>query len=177
MRSGSDAYGVGLYEMPNIYFDALRKIGDAKDHDAVGRTGRDTVAGRVKFDPATYVALQDTVYPPHHHICLYFCRGRSQPGLFSGAGWLVRLCPCRVCCSWHLTLCDLCENLGGQSLTNADSGRGDIGCGGRRSHVTGPQVGRDVCDPDHPCAVTLDLSGHRVVTLPAQHRAWSPCRV
>ena len=58
----SGAYGVGLYEMTQIYFEAVEKVGDATDRQAIaaaiGETKRDTVAGVLEFDPATHVALQ-----------------------------------------------------------------------------------------------------------------------
>lgn len=61
MESGP--YGVGLYEMTNVYFDALEASGgDATDHEAVaaaiGKVKKQTAAGNLSFDPATHVALQ-----------------------------------------------------------------------------------------------------------------------
>ncbi|MDQ0473300.1 ABC transporter substrate-binding protein [Labrys wisconsinensis] len=64
----SGTYGVALYEMVNIYFDALRKVGDPADHKAImkalGETDKPTVAGRLKFDPATHLAMQGDDYIP-----------------------------------------------------------------------------------------------------------------
>ena len=64
----SGAYGVGLYEMANMYFMALREVGDPKDHEAIGNAlGKmevDSVAGPIAFDPATHVALQDEDHVP-----------------------------------------------------------------------------------------------------------------
>ncbi|WP_321936333.1 ABC transporter substrate-binding protein [Paraburkholderia sp. J8-2] len=63
----SGVYGVGLYEMTNMYFDALKTVGDPSKHEAIGNAigaiNKDTVAGRIKFDPKTHVALlgQDNV--------------------------------------------------------------------------------------------------------------------
>ncbi|MEM6986291.1 MAG: ABC transporter substrate-binding protein, partial [Pseudomonadota bacterium] len=56
----SGAYGTGLYEQASIYFDALAKVGDPTDHDAIGKaigeTKRAVVSGFLEFDPATHVA-------------------------------------------------------------------------------------------------------------------------
>ncbi len=64
----SGTYGVGLYEIAEIYFDALKTVGDPKDHKAIaasiGATDKQTVAGRLKFDPATHLALQGDDYIP-----------------------------------------------------------------------------------------------------------------
>jgi branched-chain amino acid transport system substrate-binding protein len=64
----SGAYGVGLYEMTNMYFDALKKVGDPKDHEAIGKTigtlEKESVAGNIKFDPKTHVALTGLDYVP-----------------------------------------------------------------------------------------------------------------
>lgn len=64
----SGAYGVGLYEMTNIYFNALRKVGNPTDHEAIGKaigeTTVDSVAGPIKFDPKTHVALAGLDYVP-----------------------------------------------------------------------------------------------------------------
>ena len=64
----SGVYGVGLYEMTNIYFDALKTVGDPTKHEqigkAIGAINKDTVAGRIKFDPKTHVALLGQDYIP-----------------------------------------------------------------------------------------------------------------
>ncbi len=64
----SGTYGVALYEIVNVYFDALKKVGDATKHDeimkAIGETDKQTVAGRLKFDPATHLAIQGDDYIP-----------------------------------------------------------------------------------------------------------------
>ena len=64
----SGAYGVGLYEMTRIYFDALKTVGDPAKHEeigkAIGAITKDTVAGRIKFDPKTHVALPGEDYIP-----------------------------------------------------------------------------------------------------------------
>ena len=66
MESG--AYGVGLYEMTNLYFEALAEVGDPTDRkgvaDAVGRIKRPTAAGNLEFDPDTHVALQSNDHIP-----------------------------------------------------------------------------------------------------------------
>jgi branched-chain amino acid transport system substrate-binding protein len=64
----SGAYGVGLYEMTNFYLEALQKVGDPKDHKAIGQAigeiKRVTAAGNLEFDPATNVALQSNDHIP-----------------------------------------------------------------------------------------------------------------
>lgn len=64
----SGAYGVGLYEMANMYFDALKEVGDPKDHEAIGNAigamTKESAAGVIKFDPKTHVALTGLDYVP-----------------------------------------------------------------------------------------------------------------
>ncbi len=64
----SGAYGVGLYEMTNMYFDALKEVGDPTDHEAIGKAigamTKESVAGIIKFDPKTHVALIGNDYVP-----------------------------------------------------------------------------------------------------------------
>ena len=64
----SGPYRVALYEMIEIYFDALRKVGDPAKHEqiaaAIGATDKMTAEGRVKFDPKTHLALQGDEYIP-----------------------------------------------------------------------------------------------------------------
>ncbi|WP_222182996.1 ABC transporter substrate-binding protein [Geminicoccus harenae] len=64
----SGFYGVALYEIVNLYFDALREVGDPNDHagimEAIAATDKQTVAGRLKFDPATHLAMQGDEYIP-----------------------------------------------------------------------------------------------------------------
>ncbi|MEM9012431.1 MAG: ABC transporter substrate-binding protein [Pseudomonadota bacterium] len=64
----SGPYGVGLYEMANIYFDALEAVGDPTDREAVaaaiGAIKKPTAAGNLEFDPATHVALQSNDHIP-----------------------------------------------------------------------------------------------------------------
>ncbi|MBS0519166.1 MAG: ABC transporter substrate-binding protein [Proteobacteria bacterium] len=64
----SGAYGVGLYEMTNMYFNALKQVGNPKDHKAIGKAlggmTVDSVAGVIKFDPKTHVALAGLDYVP-----------------------------------------------------------------------------------------------------------------
>lgn len=58
----SGTYGVGLYEMTQMYFDALKNVGDPTKHKeiglAIGATDRETAQGWVKFDQATHLAEQ-----------------------------------------------------------------------------------------------------------------------
>ena len=64
----SGTYGLALYEVVNVYFDALKKVGDPADHagimKAIAETDKQTVAGRLKFDPATHLAMQGDDYIP-----------------------------------------------------------------------------------------------------------------
>ena len=64
----SGVYGVGLYEMANLYFEALEKVGDPTDRksvaEAIGEIKRPTVAGNLEFDPTTHVALQSNDHIP-----------------------------------------------------------------------------------------------------------------
>ena len=54
--------------MVNIYFDALKKVGDptdhAGDHEGARRDRQADRAGRLKFDPATHLAMQGDDYIP-----------------------------------------------------------------------------------------------------------------
>ncbi|PSJ57023.1 ABC transporter substrate-binding protein [Kumtagia ephedrae] len=64
----SGTYGVALYETVYLYLDALKKAGDATDHQAVmkalGETDKQVAAGRLKFDPATHLAIQGDDFIP-----------------------------------------------------------------------------------------------------------------
>jgi branched-chain amino acid transport system substrate-binding protein len=64
----SGTYGVALYESVYLYLDALQKAGDVSDHAAVmkalGETDKMIAAGRLKFDPATHLAMQGDDYIP-----------------------------------------------------------------------------------------------------------------
>ncbi len=64
----SGSYGVGLYEMVQIYADALRKVGDPTKHkeiaEAIGATDKMTAEGHVRFDPKTHLSVQDDAHVP-----------------------------------------------------------------------------------------------------------------
>jgi branched-chain amino acid transport system substrate-binding protein len=64
----SGTYGVGLYEMVNVYFDAVKKAGDPTDHGAImkalSETDKQVAEGRLKFDPATHLAMQGDDFIP-----------------------------------------------------------------------------------------------------------------
>ena len=64
----SGPYGVGLYEMTQLYFKALAAVGNPQDHAAIGaalgKQTADSVAGPIAFDPKTHVALQDANHVP-----------------------------------------------------------------------------------------------------------------
>jgi branched-chain amino acid transport system substrate-binding protein len=61
-------YGSALYEEAMIYFMALEKVGDPKDHDAIGKaigeTVYDAAPGPVAFDQETHLAVQDNDHIP-----------------------------------------------------------------------------------------------------------------
>ena len=58
----SGAYGVLLYEQVHVYADALAKVGDPTKRleigQAIGATEKQTASGKLKFDPATHLAVQ-----------------------------------------------------------------------------------------------------------------------
>lgn len=62
------AYGTGLYEQAMIYFDALAKVGDPKDHTAIGKAigemKRPVTSGHLEFDLQTHVARQGNDHIP-----------------------------------------------------------------------------------------------------------------
>ena len=64
----SGTYGIALYDTVYVYFDALKKAGDASDHQAVmkaiGETDKQIAAGRLKFDQATHLAMQGDDFIP-----------------------------------------------------------------------------------------------------------------
>ena len=64
----SGFYGVTLYEMTNLYFEALAEVGDPTDRraiaDAIGQIERPTVAGNLEFDPETNLAVQSNDHIP-----------------------------------------------------------------------------------------------------------------
>jgi branched-chain amino acid transport system substrate-binding protein len=64
----SGSYGIGLYEMTNIYFDALKKVGDPTKHKeiagAIGATDKMAAEGRIRFDPKTHLSVQDDDHIP-----------------------------------------------------------------------------------------------------------------
>jgi branched-chain amino acid transport system substrate-binding protein len=64
----SGSYGVALYEMMQIYFQALEKVGDPtawlEIGQAIGETDVKTAQGRIVFDPATHLAKQGNEFVP-----------------------------------------------------------------------------------------------------------------
>jgi len=64
----SGPYGTSLYEMAHIYFDAVRKVGDPANREAIakaiGETDKQVSIGRLKFDPKTHLSLQGNDYVP-----------------------------------------------------------------------------------------------------------------
>jgi branched-chain amino acid transport system substrate-binding protein len=61
-------YGVSLYEMAQIYFAAVAKVGDVAKHAAIGKAIGDsdtqTSAGRIVFDQQTHLAKQGDDFVP-----------------------------------------------------------------------------------------------------------------
>ena len=64
----SGPYGTGLYEMAMIYFDAVRKVGDPTNRDAVAKaisqTDKQVAIGRLKFDQKTHLSIQGNDFVP-----------------------------------------------------------------------------------------------------------------
>lgn len=60
VKTGS--YGAALYEQVYIYADALAKVGDPTKRleigQAIGATEKQIASGKLKFDPATHLAMQ-----------------------------------------------------------------------------------------------------------------------
>lgn len=88
----SGAYGTGLYEMTTIYFDALAKVGDAKNHDAIGKaigqTKREIVSGNLEFDPKTHVAREGKGFIPVTFFQLQNGKGvMISPAEFKSGGF------------------------------------------------------------------------------------------
>lgn len=61
-------YGVGLYEMTQIYFEAAQQVGDPTDRramaDTIAKTDKLVSEGRITFDPATHLSVQGDDYIP-----------------------------------------------------------------------------------------------------------------
>ncbi|MEQ9643243.1 MAG: ABC transporter substrate-binding protein [Alphaproteobacteria bacterium] len=64
----SGPYGIGMYEMMMIYFDAVEKVGDPSKRleigKAIGETDKRTAQGRIVFDPKTHLSRQGNDYVP-----------------------------------------------------------------------------------------------------------------
>ncbi|MBX3577372.1 MAG: ABC transporter substrate-binding protein [Rhizobiaceae bacterium] len=60
VKTGS--YGAALYEQVYVYAEALAKVGDASKRieigQAIGATEKQIASGKLKFDPATHLAVQ-----------------------------------------------------------------------------------------------------------------------
>lgn len=58
----SGTYGITIYEEMNIYFDALAKVKDPRQHEAIGKaigeTSKPVAEGQLKFDPKTHLAVE-----------------------------------------------------------------------------------------------------------------------
>lgn len=64
----SGPYGYQLYNEVYLFAEAIEKVGDPKDHiaigNAIGETDKETPAGRLKFDPKTHLAIQGEDFIP-----------------------------------------------------------------------------------------------------------------
>ncbi len=91
-------YGIGLYDMMQFYFDALRQVGDPTKHkaiaQAIGKMKRDTAAGVLAFDPATHLAIQDVDHIPVTFYQIWDGKGilispsKYAVGSFKPAPWM-----------------------------------------------------------------------------------------
>jgi branched-chain amino acid transport system substrate-binding protein len=96
----SGAYGTGLYEMATIYFEALEKVGDPKDHAAIGKaigqTKRAITSGFLEFDPKTHVARQGNDHVPVTFFQLQDGKGvmispdKYKSGEFTTPEWVTK---------------------------------------------------------------------------------------
>jgi branched-chain amino acid transport system substrate-binding protein len=63
-----DPYVFTLYEMVYVYADALAKVGDPANHAeigaAIGKTEKNTVMGRLAFDPENHCAREGDEFVP-----------------------------------------------------------------------------------------------------------------
>ena len=61
-------YGVGLYEMMNVYMEAAKKVGDPPDRKAVAKaiseTDKPVAEGHLKFDQKTHLSMQSDDHIP-----------------------------------------------------------------------------------------------------------------
>jgi len=89
---------VMLYEQVMIYADALKKVGDPSKHDeigeAIGKTDKMTAVGRVAFDPATHLTVQDNDHVPiqfyqiQHGKRVMFYPPQYKTGDFVQPSWM-----------------------------------------------------------------------------------------
>lgn len=96
----SGAYGVGLYEMAQLYFKALAAVGNPGDHAAIGaalgKQKADSVAGPIEFNPKTHVALQDADHVPVTFFELWDSKrvlvapGKYASGSFQTPPWMTK---------------------------------------------------------------------------------------
>lgn len=63
-----DPYVFSLYEMVYVYADALAKVGDPSKHaeigEAIGKTDKNTVMGRLAFNPESHCAREGDEFVP-----------------------------------------------------------------------------------------------------------------
>ncbi|MEW5725771.1 MAG: ABC transporter substrate-binding protein [Thermodesulfobacteriota bacterium] len=82
-------YGIGLYDMMQFYFAALRQVGDPAKHQEIGRTigqlKMEVGAGILELDPATHLAVQDEDHIP----VTFFQIWNGQGGLIAPAKYAV----------------------------------------------------------------------------------------
>ena len=94
----SGPYGIGLYEMTMVYFDAVAKAGDPADRDAVaraiGETDKQVAIGRLKFDHATHLSMQGNDFVPIQFYQIWdgkrtlFYPDQYATGAFQAPPWM-----------------------------------------------------------------------------------------
>ena len=94
----SGPYGIGLYEMTMVYFDAVAKVGDPADRDAVaraiGETDKQVAIGRLKFDHATHLSMQGNDFVPIQFYQIWdgkrtlFYPDQYATGAFQAPPWM-----------------------------------------------------------------------------------------
>lgn len=91
-------YGVALYEQVMIYADALAKVGDPSKRKEIGaamaKTDKQTAMGRIRFDPATHLSVQDNDHVPIQFYQIWdgdrylFYPDQYATGEFKEPGWM-----------------------------------------------------------------------------------------
>ena len=92
-------YGSALYEMTLIYADALAKVGDPSDREAIGQaigmTDKAVATGRLQFDQATHLAKQGNDFVPIQFYQIWegdrhlIYPGEYATGEFRAPPWMI----------------------------------------------------------------------------------------